>query len=102
MTDSDVRAHPIPSTSSDGLKPPRDDDAAAGGSGGYTGMDNGETGEDTGYPAPESRGTDGAPASPADATRQEALEAAIGHPLVDDRGTSRNDPDPDGQRSGAR
>lgn len=58
MTDSDVRLHPIPSISSDGLQDPytgtgeNQPEPASGEDAEvrYTGMDNGETGEDTGYP----------------------------------------------------
>jgi len=58
MKDSDFRVDPIPSTRREGLQDPitetREDDLGPGSredaDGPYTGMDNGETGEDTGYP----------------------------------------------------
>ncbi len=58
MKDSDSRVDPIPSTRRDGMQDPftetDEDELGPGGreaaDGRYTGMDNGETGEDTGYP----------------------------------------------------
>ncbi len=103
MTDSEVRAHPVPSTSSDGLRPPPDADEPDG-TDTYAGMDNGETGEDTGYPAAVSRGADGAPSHDmSDVDRPDSLEA-IGHPLVDDPEVSAEDTperDPDAATGGS-
>ncbi len=84
MTDNEVRAHPITSASSDGLTPPPED-LADDASSSYTGMDNGETGEDTGYPVHEGdRGTGGVDSDAVAPDRREALEATIGHRLVDE------------------
>lgn len=82
MTDDQVRPHPIPSADSDVLatefnEPTGDVPApfvhqvppeGVGGdaAGGYTGMDNGETGEDTGYPTLHGEaGADGPAPDPA-------------------------------------